>query len=123
MADGRGGVSGSLSSTGPGSFNVQLADIALRRGTAPLEPTTVPTLPAGQSFTIDIPTQGIGLLLPAVQKVRDAAARQTALDLELRSGALAPPSMSGKVSKVEAITIKQSVSRGAFSWEITLRKL
>lgn len=123
MADSREGLSGALSSSGPGSFTVEFSGIGLRRGIAPLEPATVPALRPGESFTLDVPTSGIGLLLPAVQKVREAAARQTALDLELRGGLRAGTTASGKVSKVEAITIKQSVSRGAFGWEITLRKL
>lgn len=123
MSDSRGGLSGALSNTEPkGAFSIEFAEGRLKRGIVPLEPTTVPTLPAGESFTLEIPSQAIGLLLPAVQKVREAAARSTALELELKGGLTSSPA-SRKVSKVEAITVKQATSRGAFSWEITLRKL
>lgn len=71
----------------------------------------------GETLTADVPPDP--LLLPAVQKVREAAARHQSYDLEIQADG---STASHKVQKVEALTIKQKVVESRVLFELTLRK-
>lgn len=101
------------------AHKLKWGDIVLKRGVAEVSPTSLLTLRTGQDFTLLAPQRETPSAV--LSELQNMASKHLALDLALSDGKSGGGTT--RVSKIEALTIKQKVSEAGPVVEIQLRKL